>query len=101
MTIKNGTVVDSGALQMALNVLRRAGKNEVADELEKSAIRIEDMSSDDVTYCQEQVEKILNTKQQEPYSELVNIVTASSVNVFEKHGLIPSPFLPVEIPTFK
>lgn len=33
------TYVDGGALKMALNVLRRAGKNEVADELEKTAVR--------------------------------------------------------------
>lgn len=33
------TLVDSGALTMALNVLRRAGKDEVADALEKTAIR--------------------------------------------------------------
>lgn len=82
MTIKNGTVVDSGALQMALNVLRRAGKVEVADELEKTAIRIEDMPSDDLKYCQEQVEKILNTKQQEPHSKVINMVTTDPMNVF-------------------
>lgn len=33
------TTVDSGALKLALNVLRRAGKNEVADALEETAIR--------------------------------------------------------------
>lgn len=33
------THVDSGALTMALNVLRRAGKDEVADALEQSAVR--------------------------------------------------------------
>lgn len=32
-------LIESGALTMALNVLRRAGKNEVADELESSATR--------------------------------------------------------------
>ncbi len=31
--------VDAGALQLALNVLRRAGKDEVADELEKTRVR--------------------------------------------------------------
>lgn len=31
------TLVNGGALKMALNVLRRAGKNEVADELESTA----------------------------------------------------------------
>ncbi len=35
----SGTLVDSGALQMALNVLRRAGKDEVADALEATAAR--------------------------------------------------------------
>ncbi|QDY48754.1 hypothetical protein [Stenotrophomonas maltophilia] len=35
----SGTLVDSGALQMALNVLRRAGKDEVADALESTATR--------------------------------------------------------------
>lgn len=35
----NRTTVDSGALKLALNVLRRAGKNEVADALEETAIR--------------------------------------------------------------
>lgn len=33
------TLVDSGALTMALNVLRRANKTEVADALEKTAVR--------------------------------------------------------------
>jgi hypothetical protein len=32
----NRISVDRGALQMALNVLRRAGKNEVADALAES-----------------------------------------------------------------
>lgn len=36
----NRTHVDSGALTMALNVLRRAGKSEVADALEASANRV-------------------------------------------------------------
>lgn len=31
--MSNQVLVDRGALQMALNVLERAGKNEVADEL--------------------------------------------------------------------
>ena len=35
----NRTTVDSGALTMALNVLRRAGRTEVADALEATAIR--------------------------------------------------------------
>lgn len=35
----SGTLVDSGALQMALNVLRRAGKDEVAHALEATAAR--------------------------------------------------------------
>lgn len=34
------TIVHSGALQMALNVLRRAGKTEVADALEEGAVRL-------------------------------------------------------------
>jgi len=33
------TVVDSGALMMAINVLRRNGKSEVADELLSTAVR--------------------------------------------------------------
>jgi hypothetical protein len=33
------TYVDDVALKMALNVLRRAGKTEVADELEKTVVR--------------------------------------------------------------
>lgn len=37
---KPDVVVNSGALQLALNVLRRAGKDEIADELEKTAIRL-------------------------------------------------------------
>lgn len=35
-------LVDGGALQMALNVLFRAGKVEVAEELRKSAFRLGD-----------------------------------------------------------
>lgn len=35
-----GTLVDSGCFQLAVNVLRRAGKFEVADELEKYSRRI-------------------------------------------------------------
>ncbi|MGV4799074.1 hypothetical protein ACSMEB_08265 [Stenotrophomonas maltophilia] len=37
--VESDTVVSGGALRMALNVLRRAGKNEVADELESTAVR--------------------------------------------------------------
>jgi hypothetical protein len=33
------TLVDSGALKMAINVLRRAGKDEVADALESTSFR--------------------------------------------------------------
>ena len=33
----NGCIVDRGALRLALSVLRRAGKNEVADALESAA----------------------------------------------------------------
>ena len=36
----SGTLVDSGCFQLAVNVLRRAGKFEVADELEKHSRRI-------------------------------------------------------------
>jgi hypothetical protein len=36
---KPDTLVNSGALNMALNVLRRAGKHEVANELEITAVR--------------------------------------------------------------
>ena len=35
--VKPDMLVNAGALRMALNVLRRAGKDEVADELEKTA----------------------------------------------------------------
>lgn len=38
----NYTLVDRGALQMAVNVLRRAGKNEVADALQESVKPIVD-----------------------------------------------------------
>lgn len=38
--LENRTTVDSGALRMALNVLRRSGKGEVADELENTAVRV-------------------------------------------------------------
>lgn len=34
--VKSDVSVNAGALKMALNVLRRAGKDEVADELEKT-----------------------------------------------------------------
>jgi hypothetical protein len=36
--VKPEMLVNAGALKMALNVLRRAGKYEVADELEKTAL---------------------------------------------------------------
>ena len=36
---KDRTSVDAGAFQMAINVLRRAGKDEIADEIERTAIR--------------------------------------------------------------
>lgn len=45
--VKPDTKVNGGALQLALNVLRRAGKNEVADELEKTAERIDQNTTTD------------------------------------------------------
>lgn len=42
-------LVDSGAFQMAINVLRRAGKTEIADELEKGSVRISTSTVGNVT----------------------------------------------------
>ena len=43
-TVVSDVKVNSGALNLALNVLRRAGKNEIADELEKTAERLDKTS---------------------------------------------------------
>ena len=51
------TIVDSGAWKMAINVLERAGKHEIVEELKKSSRRVEmcreDMSTDEWvdTFC--------------------------------------------------
>ena len=37
--VKSTTLVNGGALVVALNALRRAGKNEIADELEKTVVQ--------------------------------------------------------------
>lgn len=39
--VVSDTLVNGGALKLALNVLRRTDKSEVADELEKTAVCIE------------------------------------------------------------
>lgn len=48
----NKTLVDSGALKLALNTLRRLGKNDIAEEVEKTAIRLDpilDKITNDIT----------------------------------------------------
>lgn len=38
-------ILDAGAYQMAINVLERAGKYEVVEEIKKNAVRVKDYPS--------------------------------------------------------
>jgi len=41
--MKNCVAVDKGALKMALNVLERAGKNEISQALRESCVELEEL----------------------------------------------------------
>lgn len=43
----NNSLINSGALKMAINVLRRAGKTEVADELEKCSATVNSLTPEE------------------------------------------------------
>ena len=64
--IKHDMLVNAGALKMALNVLRRAGKDEVADELEKTAMSVADHPaySKMLIVSKEEVESIITLVKQ-------------------------------------
>ena len=61
--VKHDTLVNAGALQMALNVLRRAGKDEVADELGKTAVQVSSSSVFEEQYYRDQAEQVLKIRQ--------------------------------------
>lgn len=95
------TLVDGGALKMALNVLRRAGKDEVADELEKSAVRVTNMTVDEIQHYRHEAEATLKTKTLESRWKQANQMSMSYMLEFEKRGLVYTPLLPVESDSFK
>jgi len=90
------TLVDGGALKMALNVLRRAGKDEVADELQKSAIRITARPVDEIHYYREEANLRLEILMLKSRWEQANKLAKSYMDEFEKRGLVYIPPLPVE-----
>lgn len=84
-------VVDGGALTMALNVLRRAGKNEVADALEVTAIRLVD---------QKIVPKIPTAEMCEAFRYVADAkLTNYSISVAYETMLAVSPATTVTTPT--
>lgn len=93
MTIKHDTLVDGGALQMAINVLRRAGKNEVADELEKSAIRNPDSEQTRSYYNADMELKVRSLEQRWKQANQMSILYMQE---FEKRGLVYVPLLAVK-----
>jgi hypothetical protein len=89
--VKPDMLVNSGALKLALNVLRRAGKNEVADELEMTAISLNSLPSDEAEYYRILAEKDLQIKQLEDRWKSANKMCTSYMNEFEKRGLVYNP----------
>lgn len=97
MTIKHDTLVYGGALRMAINVLRRAGKDEVADELEKSAIRNPDNDQSRSYYDADMELKLQNSEKR---WKKANQMTMLYMQEFEKRGLVYVPLLPVKVDSF-
>ena len=100
MTIKHDTLVDGGALRMAINVLRRAGKNEVAAELEKSAIRNPDANEKECLYAKHIAELELRLQNSEQRWKQANQMSMLYMQEFEKRGLVYVPLLSVEEASF-
>lgn len=99
--VKHDTLVNAGALKMVLNVLRRAGKDEVADELEKTVIPVSSLSVDEAQHYKNQAEQILKIKQLESRWKQANQMSMSYMLEFEKRGLAYTPLLTVESDSFK
>ena len=100
MAIKQDTLVDGGALRMAINVLRRAGKDEVADELEKSAIRNPDANEKECLYAKHIAELELRLQNSEKRWKQANQMSMLYMQEFEKRGLVYVPLLPVKADSF-
>lgn len=100
MTIKHDTLVDGGALRTAINVLRRAGKDEVADELEKSAIRNPDANEKECLYAKHIAELELRLQNSEQRWKQANQMSMLYMQEFEKRGLVYVPLLPVKADSF-
>jgi hypothetical protein len=99
--VKDDTLINAGALKMALNVLRRAGKGEVADELEKTAMPVSSLPADEAQYYQNQAEQTLKMEQLQSRWKHANAMSMSYMAEFEKRGLVYTPLLPVETDSFK
>lgn len=100
MTIKHDTLVDGSALRMAINVLRRAGKDEVADELEKSAIRNPSKDEKECLYANQIADLELRLQNSEKRWKQANQMSMLYMQEFEKRGLIYVPLLPVKTDSF-
>ena len=90
-SVKPDTLVNAGALRLAINVLRRAGKNEVADELEITAVSLNSLPTDEAHYYRILAEKDLQIKQLEGRWKSANKMCISYMNEFEKRGLVYKP----------
>lgn len=86
---------------MALNVLRRAGKDEVADELEKTAVTVPSLPLFEAQYYSDQAEQTLKINQLQSRWKQANAMSMSYMKEFEKRGLVYTPLLAVEADSFK
>lgn len=99
--VKHDTLVNAGALKMALNVLRRAGKGEVADELEKTIVPVSSLPVSEAQYYSDQAEQTLKIEQLQSRWKQANAMSMSYMVEFEKRGLVYTPLLLVESDSFK
>jgi hypothetical protein len=90
---KPDTLINSGALCLAINVLRMAGKNEVADELESSAVRLSEIPTSEIHYYRVLAEKDLEIKMLQESYKAANKMTISYMKEFQNRGVVYAPLI--------
>lgn len=77
--MKSRTIVDDGAFRLALNVLERAGKSDVVQELRRTAIRITDIDQLKTYTTNEDIQLRLRASTTQKFAPVTRLIEIGSV----------------------
>lgn len=89
--MKSRIIVDDGAFQLALNVLERAGKTEVVQELRRTAVRITDIDQLKTYTANEDIQPRSHTLITQEFAPVNRLIEIGSVVTYIGTGSSDHP----------